>query len=140
MNVHYLADAVEAHLASRKHAETIDRWLALTPIERAAELTNLRRVVLTDKGTPRISSGQTKAEPHYEAHAGRLANLIGELLRLQNGARLASDIAAGLRAGQAFAAAYTRAKRSAGVADFNDLIDWTRHLLARPGMRARAPG
>ncbi len=43
-------------------------------------------------------------------------------------------MAAGLRAGQAFAAAYTRAKRSAGVADFNDLIAWTRRLLDTPGM------
>ena len=37
-------------------------------------------------------------------------------------------------AGQAFAAAYTAAKRAAGVADFNDLIDWTRSLLREPGM------
>lgn len=116
------------------HAKVIEDWLALTPIERAAGLPQLRKVVLTDKGTPRVSSGQTRAEPHYESHAGRLANLIGELLRHQNGARLASDIAAGLRAGQAFAAAYTQAKRAAGVADFNDLINWTRHLLAQPGM------
>ncbi|HEX6073541.1 MAG TPA: UvrD-helicase domain-containing protein, partial [Sphingomicrobium sp.] len=48
--------------------------------------------------------------------------------------RLASDMAAGLRAGQAFALAYAHAKRGAGVADFNDLIDWTRDLLATPGM------
>ncbi len=116
------------------HAEVIEDWLALTPIERAAALPQLRKVVLTDKDTLRISAGQTRAEPHYEAQAGRLATLIGDLLRRQNGARLASDIAAGLRAGQAFAAAYTQAKRAAGVADFNDLIDWTRHLLAQPGM------
>ena len=116
------------------HAEVIEDWLALTPIERGAALPQLRKVVRTEKDTPRVSAGQTKAEPHYEAHAGRLANLVGELLRLQNGARLASDVAAGLRAGQAFAEAYTGAKRAAGVADFNDLIDWTRQLLARPGM------
>ncbi|MBV8908438.1 MAG: UvrD-helicase domain-containing protein, partial [Sphingomonas sp.] len=79
------------------HAETIEGWLALTPIERAASLNDLRKVVLTDKGTPRVTSGQAKAEPHYEEHAGRLANLIGELLQLQNGARLAADIASGLR-------------------------------------------
>ena len=42
--------------------------------------------------------------------------------------------AAGLRAGQAFARAYVRAKRAAGVADFNDLIAWTRRLFATPGM------
>jgi ATP-dependent helicase/nuclease subunit A len=116
------------------HAETIEGWLALTPIERAAQLDTLRKVVLTDKGTPRVSTGQTRAEPYYEEQAGRLANLVGGLLRLQNGARLAADIAAGLRAGQAFAAAYTRAKHAAGVADFNDLIDWTRRLLKQDGM------
>ena len=108
--------------------------MTLTPIERAAGLTELRKVVLTEKGTPRVSTGQTKAEPHYEAQAGRLAVLVGELLRIQNGARLAADMAAGLRAGQAFAKAYARAKRSAGVADFNDLIEWTRELLRKPGM------
>ena len=31
------------------HAETIDKWLALTPIERAAALTELRKVVLTER-------------------------------------------------------------------------------------------
>lgn len=116
------------------HADVIDRWLALTPIERATELMALRKVVLTDKDTLRVSAGQAKAEPHYEAHAGRLATLITELLQVQNGARLACDIAAGLRAGQAFAEAYARAKRAAGVADFDDLIRWTRQLLAKPGM------
>ncbi|HEX6605063.1 MAG TPA: UvrD-helicase domain-containing protein, partial [Sphingomicrobium sp.] len=110
------------------NADAIDEWLALTPIERAADLPRLQKVAA------RIYPGQTRAEPHYEAHAGRLANLVGELLRLQNGARLAADIVAGLRAGQAFAAAYSKAKRAAGVADFDDLIDWTRSLLGQSGM------
>jgi ATP-dependent helicase/nuclease subunit A len=110
------------------HAEKIENWLALTPIERAVALPDLRKIV------QRTYAGQLKVEPDYEAHAGRLATLVGELLEVQNGARLARDMAAGLRAGQAFAAAYARAKRSAGVADFNDLIDWTRSLLNRPGM------
>ena len=116
------------------HAQAIEEWLSLTPVERAAALPRLRKVVLTEKDTLRVSAGQAKAEPHYETHAGRLAQLIGELLRIQNGARLAADMAAGLRAGQAFAAAYARAKRAAGVADFNDLIAWTRRLLGTPGM------
>ena len=116
------------------HAQAISDWLALTPIERAAALPQLRKVVLTDRDTLKVSAGQTKAEPHYETHAGRLAVLIGELLRLQNGAALAADMAAGLRAGQAFAAAYAAAKRSVGVADFDDLIAWTRRLLEQPGI------
>ncbi|MFL6743137.1 MAG: double-strand break repair helicase AddA [Sphingomicrobium sp.] len=110
------------------HAEAIDNWLALTPIERAAKLPTLLKVV------KRVFAGQSRAEPDYEAQAGRLSNLIGELLAIQNGARLAAEIAAGLRAGQAFSAAYTSAKRAAGVADFNDLIEWTRDLLRQPGM------
>ena len=43
-------------------------------------------------------------------------------------------MAAGLRAGQAFAAAYARAKRSANLADFDDLIRWAKRLLEQPGM------
>ena len=43
--------------------------------------------------------------------------------------RACRDQAAGLRAGQAFAAPIARAKRAAGVADFDDLIAWTRRLL-----------
>ena len=38
------------------------------------------------------------------------------------------------RAGQAFARSYVRAKRAQGVADFNDLIAWTRRLFEQPGM------
>src|SRR4051794_16963434 len=116
------------------HAEQIERWLALTPIERAAELPKLRKIVLTDKDTVRVSPGQAKAEPHYEIHAGRLAGLVGELLRMQNAGRLARDMAAGLRAGQEFAGGYAHAKRAAGVADFDDLIRWTRELLRKAGM------
>ena len=110
------------------YAEAIENWLTLTPVERAAALPALLKI------TSRIYPGQREVEPHYESHAGRLAHLIGDLLRIQNGAKLAREMAAGLRAGQAFAAAYTHAKRAAGVADFNDLIEWTRHLLQQPGM------
>jgi len=111
-----------------EHADTIEEWLALTPIERAAALSDILKVV------KRVYPGQAKADPEYESRAGHLANLIGELLQLQNDARLAAEMAAGLRAGQAFARAYTQAKRAAGVADFNDLIEWTRGLLGQEGM------
>ncbi|HZC37154.1 MAG TPA: UvrD-helicase domain-containing protein, partial [Sphingomicrobium sp.] len=116
-------------------ASTIEDWLELTPIERAAALPDLAGIVCTAKGERKqVQKGQANADPEYDRHAGRLANLIGELLHVQNGGRLAADMAAGLRAGQAFAAAYIQAKRAAGVADFNDLIEWTRQLLKQPGM------
>jgi len=113
----------------------VERWLAMDHAARAAALPELALIVFTGAGELRkVSAGQRKADADYDVHAQRLAGEIVELLTIQAGARLAADIAAGLRAGQVFAAAYALAKRSAGVADFNDLIDWTRRLLAIPGM------
>ncbi|MBA3511630.1 double-strand break repair helicase AddA [Sphingomonas sp.] len=116
-------------------ADSVERWLALDPAARAAALPDLALLVFTGTGDLRkVQAGQRNADPAYDTHAERLAAAVSELLRIQNGARLACDMAAGLRAGQAFAAAYSRAKRSAGVADFDDLIRWTRRLLETPGM------
>jgi len=118
-----------------KAADAIEQWLALDPAGRSAALPDLALVVFTGSGTLRkVSPGQRSADPAYDSHVERLGQAVGDLLRIQAGARLASDMAAGLRAGQAFAAAYSRAKRSAGVADFDDLIHWTRRLLDMPGM------
>ncbi|HEU5067949.1 MAG TPA: double-strand break repair helicase AddA [Sphingomicrobium sp.] len=119
-------------------AETVDkveRWLAMDPPARAAALPELATIVFTGKGELRkVQAGQHNADPDYDNHVEKLARAVAELLAVQRAWKLATDIAAGLRAGQAFAVAYTRAKRAAGVADFNDLIEWTRRLLAEPGM------
>jgi ATP-dependent helicase/nuclease subunit A len=118
-----------------KVVENVEGWLAMDGAARATALPELALVVFTGSGELRkVSAGQRNADPDYDRHAERLADAIGELLRIQNGARLAADMAAGLRAGQAFAAAYAAAKRSAGVADFDDLIAWTRGLLSQPGI------
>ena len=122
-------------IAGNKAADAVEQWLNLDPAGRSATLSDLALVVFTGTGTLRkVTSGQRKADPDYDGHAERLAAAVGELLHIQAGARLACDMAAGLRAGQAFAAVYTSAKRSAGVADFDDLIRWTRALLEKPGM------
>src|SRR4051794_27703274 len=119
-----------ATVTGSKIVGTLGDWLAMEAPVRAAALPDLAAVVFTGKGELRkASAGQLKADPDYDRHVERLAARVSDLLRVQRGAKLAADIAAGLRAGQAFAAAYTTAKRAAGVADFNDLIDWTRHLL-----------
>lgn len=115
--------------------EKVERWLAMDAAARSAALPDLATVVFTGKGELRkVQAGQREADPDYDYHVGQLAEAIAELRAIQIGARLASDMAAGLRAGQAFAKAYTHAKRVAGVADFDDLIDRTRHLLGKPGM------
>ena len=118
-----------------KIVETIERWLAMDVAERAAALPDLASIVFTAKGEfKQVTKGQINADAAYDRHARYLAEKIAELLRVQRGSRLAADISAGLRAGQSFAKAYTQAKRAAGVADFNDLIEWTRKLLVQPGM------
>jgi ATP-dependent helicase/nuclease subunit A len=115
--------------------DKVERWLAMDGAARAAALPELASIVFTGKGELRkTSAGQRSADPDYDLHTQRLAAAVEELLTVQKGAQLAADMAAGLRAGQVFARAYTRAKRSAGVADFDDLIDWTRRLLNKPGM------
>jgi ATP-dependent helicase/nuclease subunit A len=118
-----------------EYASIADAWLALTPAERGAGLAELARILIKSDGGPRqVTAGQRKANVDYDAHAAHLAAMIGDLIAIQRGAALAADMAAGLRAGQAFAAAYSRAKRNAGVADFDDLIHWARDLLEKPGM------
>jgi len=119
----------------RKAVDDVERWLAMEPAARAAALPDLALVVFTGSGGLRkVSAGLVRADPDYERHSEGLAETIGKLLQLQGGAKLSADMAAGLRAGQAFADAYVRAKRSAAVADFDDLITWCRRLLNQPGM------
>ncbi|MEO7366257.1 MAG: double-strand break repair helicase AddA [Sphingomicrobium sp.] len=118
-----------------EYASVADAWLALPVAKRGAGLGDLARILIkSDGGLRQVTSGQRAAHVDYEAHAAHLAAMIGDLIAIQRGAALACDMAAGLRAGQAFAAAYSSAKRSAGVADFDDLIRWARQLLEQPGM------
>lgn len=65
------------------HAEAVERWLAMTPANRAATLPELALVVFTQKGELRkVAAGQVKADPDYQAHSDRLAVAIGELLAI----------------------------------------------------------
>ena len=110
-------------------------WLARDPAGRAQALDDLNRNIVTQKGEPcKVSPKQLAAEPDYEAIAWRFHEWHAALVALRSAARLVAIQAAGLRAGAAFAAAYTAAKRAAGVADFDDLIAWTRRLFETPGM------
>ena len=59
---------------------------------------------------------------------------VYRLLLLRRTASMVAPLAAGLRVGQAYALAYTAAKRAAGVVDFDDLIREAEKLLLTPGM------
>ena len=120
---------------ARTIVDNLERWLASPPEERAMQLDGLGNCIVTKAGDIcKPAAKQLATEPEYAGLAAAFAEWRAGLLGLRSRARLAADIAAGLRAGQAFAAAYTQAKRAAGVADFNDLIEWARQLLRQPGM------
>ncbi|MEO6247051.1 MAG: UvrD-helicase domain-containing protein, partial [Sphingomicrobium sp.] len=117
------------------YADAITLYLGQSAGERAAMLDLVAAVVLKADGTPRApTAGQRKTHPAYDELAASLANQFIELRFLRSAAAIVAIQAAGLRAGVAFATAYTAAKRAAGVADFDDLIAWTRRLFEREGM------
>ncbi|HMG46142.1 MAG TPA: double-strand break repair helicase AddA [Allosphingosinicella sp.] len=119
----------------RQACEIIAAWLARDGAGRAASLADLAGVVLTKAGDPRKpSTGLLKAAPDYETLAERLAACCRRLLTIARLAGLVATLAAGLRAGQAFALAYAEAKRAAGAVDFDDLIARAEQLLLTPGM------
>ena len=118
-----------------KIVANLTSFLAATPAERAAMLDGVGSNLVTGKGEPcKAKAKQVAVEPAYEALATDFAEWLISLRMLAAAAKLAKIQAAGLRAGQAFARAYVAAKRAVGVADFDDLIAWTRRLFAQEGM------
>ncbi len=131
--------AVAAHNANwgssngLKRADVIARWLGAG--ERASMLDELHLVWAKADGEPRsFAKGQAPQEPDYAELALKLYGRCAELLALRARAALADLIAAGLRAGQAYALAYADAKRSSGLVDFDDLIRLAVRLLDTDGM------
>jgi ATP-dependent helicase/nuclease subunit A len=116
-------------------ADRIAAWRAGDPAARAASLDDLVRVFHTAKGEPRKYSPKLlAADGAYADLAMRLGERCAELLAIRAKAAFAALLAAGLRAGQAYAYAYAEAKRAAGAVDFEDLIRTTVRLLGAPGM------
>ncbi|MGZ8359331.1 MAG: double-strand break repair helicase AddA [Allosphingosinicella sp.] len=115
--------------------DAIAAWLGRDHLARAGTLSELAGIVLTRTGEPRkVPAGLLKAEPGYEALAGRLSGTCRQWLAVRTAANMVAGLAAGLRAGQAFALVYGEAKRAAGVVDFDDLIRRAEELLLTPGM------
>src|SRR5690606_23679388 len=81
-----------------------------------------------------FGKGQAPQDAEYAELAAALFECCGRMLRMRKLAAHLAELAAGLRAGQAFAAAYREAKRAAGAVDFDDLIRWAEELLHKPGM------
>ena len=119
----------------RKIVATLGEFIAASPDRRKDLLQSVGSGLVTAKGEPcKSRPKQLEADPHYDQLVAGFAEWLVALRTLVAAAELARTQAAGLRAGQAFARAYVRAKRAGGVADFDDLIAWTRRLFAQEGM------
>jgi ATP-dependent helicase/nuclease subunit A len=118
-----------------EHSDIAVAFLIASPAKRATMLDELIGIPLTKAGEPRKYSAKlVDAEPGYVAHCETLTAAIRRLLELRTKAALVRIVAAGLRAGQTYAAAYVQAKRATGVVDFDDLIRTAVRLLQTPGM------
>ncbi|HJQ17502.1 MAG TPA: double-strand break repair helicase AddA [Allosphingosinicella sp.] len=118
-----------------ERAQICARWLAADPVERAALVADLHSVWARKDGEPRsVARGQAPSDEDYARLARAAFDHCSRLLAMRRTAAMVTVLAAGLRAGQGFAAAYGRAKRAAGVVDFDDLIRSAERLLLTPGM------
>ncbi len=113
----------------------IETWLGLPAGERCRDLRRFAyATVLTGSGSRRSVKNLVKHWPEVQEECDALCEKVEELLGLLRGDALVRLLAAGLRAGKRFADAYASAKRAEGVADFDDLIRWSRNLLAQDGI------
>ena len=119
-----------------KRATIISDWHLGDQATRSAELKKLHLVWSKADGDPRSGKGQVPTHPAYEPLAAQLREWCGTLLALQQRAALAEDIAYALHAARHYARAYADAKRTAGLVDFDDLIDRAVAVLTEPGMGA----
>ena len=81
-----------------------------------------------------FGKGQAPQDAAYGELVSAAFECCHRLLNMQRLAGLVASLAAGLRAGQSFANSYARAKRAAGLVDFDDLIREAERLLLKPGM------
>jgi ATP-dependent helicase/nuclease subunit A len=130
-----LLNAQWATKSGLERASLCEQWAGAGPAERAGLLAKLHGVWAKADGEPRsFGKGQAPQDEDYVRLATAAFECCSRLLTMRKVAALVACFAAGLRAGQAFAAAYAEAKRAAGAVDFDDLIRWTEALLATPGM------
>jgi ATP-dependent helicase/nuclease subunit A len=112
-----------------------EQWASADPAERAGLLEALHAVWATGAGELRsFAKGHAPQDEDYLSLATAAFECCSKLLTMRKLAALTACLAAGLRAGQAFADAWTAAKRAHGAVDFDDLIRSTERLLMQPGM------
>ncbi|MEO7178532.1 MAG: UvrD-helicase domain-containing protein, partial [Allosphingosinicella sp.] len=118
-----------------ERASLCEQWAAADPGERAGLLDKLHAIWARADGEIRsFSKGQAPQDEKYIELASAAFECCARLLTLRKLAALIACLAAGLRAGQVYALAWTAAKRAHAVLDFDDLIRLAERLLLTPGM------
>ena len=118
-----------------ERVEAITDWLAMVAAKRLEHIHALTGVWAKADGDMRsFGKGQAPQDEGYASLAEAHYAFFNGLLGLRQLAETANAIANALIVGQAYARAYTDAKRAAGVVDFNDLIRHTVRLLSTSGM------
>ena len=118
-----------------ERASLCEQWASAGPAERAGLLDKLHMVwAKADGETRSFAKGQAPQDEDYVALATAAFECCARLLTMRKLAALVACLAAGLRAGQVYAEAWTAAKRAYAVLDFDDLIRLAERLLMTPGM------
>jgi ATP-dependent helicase/nuclease subunit A len=118
-----------------ERASLCEQWAGAGPAERSGLLDKLHSVWAKADGEIRsFAKGQAPQDETYIELATAAFECCSRLLTLRKLAALVACLAAGLRAGQIYAGAWTAAKRAHGVLDFDDLIRLAERLLLTPGM------
>ncbi|HYW16256.1 MAG TPA: double-strand break repair helicase AddA [Allosphingosinicella sp.] len=118
-----------------ERASLCEQWASAGPAERAGLLDRLHSVWAKADGEIRsFAKGQAPQDETYIELATSAFECCARLLTMRRLAALVSCLAAGLRAGQVYAEAWTAAKRAHAVLDFDDLIRLAERLLMTPGM------
>lgn len=118
-----------------ERASLCEQWASAGPAERSGLLDRLHSVWAKADGEIRsFAKGQAPQDETYIELATAAFECCARLLTMRRAASLVSCLAAGLRAGQVFAEAWTAAKRAHAVLDFDDLIRLAERLLMTPGM------
>ncbi|MET1112152.1 MAG: double-strand break repair helicase AddA, partial [Allosphingosinicella sp.] len=118
-----------------ERASLCEQWGAADPAQRARLLDALHSVWARADGEIRsFAKGQAPQDETYLELATAAFECCSRLLTQRKLAALVACLAAGLRAGQAYAEAWTAAKRAHAVLDFDDLIRLAERLLLAPGM------
>ncbi|MBJ7440900.1 MAG: double-strand break repair helicase AddA [Sphingopyxis sp.] len=113
-------------------ADIMDDWFRADPHGRAAMLAAVRGCFLTATGEMRADYTKDKGGMRSCLGAAeRIAAATGDLLATATAMAVADDLAAAWDLGSRFAEAYALAKRERGLADFDDLISISGHLLAQ---------